>query len=82
VFKEYLAKSYGKLCGFNRRKDNYTVGLAKYYGYKHLDCKYCNVIEHGFMSNKIEHDWLVSHIKEIAKSHVDTIVEFLKDVKR
>ena len=81
VFKETLAKSYGQLCGFNRRKDNYTIGLTKYYGYKHVDCKYVNIIEHGFLSNKIEHDWLVSHIKDIAKNHVDTIVSFLCGLK-
>ena len=80
-FKEVLAKSYKELTGFTRRKDNYTTGLAKYYGWKHLDCKYCNLIEHGFLSNKIERDWLTSHIKEIAKNHVDTIIDFLKDLK-
>jgi hypothetical protein len=79
-FKEVLAKSYEKLTGFKRRKDNYTTGLLKYYGWKHLDCKYCNLIEHGFMTNKIEHDWLVNHIPEIAKNHVDTIVKFLGDL--
>jgi len=81
VFKETLAKSYKELTGFTRRKDNYTTGLAKYYGWKHLDCKYCNLLEHGFLSNKIERDWLISHINSIAKHHVDLIVNFLKDLK-
>jgi hypothetical protein len=81
-FKEVLAKDYGQLCKFTRRKDNYTTGLAKYYGYKHVEAKYCNIIEHGFLSNKIEHDWLVSHIKEIAQNHVLTIVKFIRELNK
>jgi N-acetylmuramoyl-L-alanine amidase len=77
-FKEALAVSYGKLSGFTRRKDNYTPKMVQYYAWKHIDCKYSNLIEHGFLTNKIEHDWLVSHIPEIAQNHVDIIVSFLK----
>jgi N-acetylmuramoyl-L-alanine amidase len=77
-FKEALAKIYQELSGFTRRRDNNTSGMVKYYAWKHINCKYSNLIEFGFLTNKIEHDWLVSHIPEIAKTVVDTIVSFLK----
>jgi N-acetylmuramoyl-L-alanine amidase len=81
VFKELLAKNYAKLSGLKRRKDNYTTGMAKYYGWKNIDCKYTALIEAGFMTNQTEHDWLVTHIKEIAKCYVDTIIEFMETLK-
>jgi len=84
-FKEELAVSYGKLCEFTRRRDNYTSNLANYYAwttnknrsYQHTDCKYYALLEHGFGSNKIEHTWMMSNIDLIAKHHIDLITEFL-----
>jgi len=88
-FKEVLAVSYGKLCNFRRRKDNYTKGLRQYYAwttnkdrsYQHTDCDYYALLEHGFGSNKIESEWMFANINEIAKHHVDLITEFLNDEK-
>ena len=81
VFKEYIAKAYKELCKFNRRRDNYTQGMVKYYSWKHIDCQYTALIEHGFMTNPIERAWMTSHIKEIAKCHVSSILKFFKEVK-
>ena len=81
VFKEYIAVPYRELCGFNRRKDNYTKGMVKYYSWKHIDCPYTALIEHGFMTNAIERQWMTTHIKEIAKCHVNSILKFFKEVK-
>lgn len=80
-FKEWLATAYGKLSGFTRRKDNYTTGMSKYYGWKHIDATYPVLIEHGFLTNQVERDWIKSHIAEIAKSHVDVIVKTIQGVK-
>jgi peptidoglycan hydrolase-like protein with peptidoglycan-binding domain len=81
VFKEYIAIPYKELCGFSRRKDNYTSGMVKYYSWKHIDCPYTALIEHGFMTNDIERAWITSHIKDIAQCHVSSIKKFFKEVK-
>ena len=84
-FKEVLAVSYGELCGFRRRRDNYTKGLRQYYAwttnekrpYQHTDCDYYTLLEHGFGTNPKEREWMFDNINEIAKHHVDLIVRFL-----
>ena len=81
LFKEEIAISYGKLCGFKRRPDNYTVGLKKYYGYNHTKADFYLVLEHGFGTNKKERNWMFANIDNIAKHHVSLIVKFLKDLK-
>ena len=81
LFKENMAISYGKLCGFKRRPDNYTTGLKKYYGYNHTKADFYLVLEHGFGTNKKERNWMFANIDNIAKHHTDFIVNFLKDLK-
>jgi len=89
AFKEMLAVSYGKLCGFRRRKDNYTKNLRRYYGwttnekrkYQHTDCDFYALIEHGFGSNLVERKWMFDNINEIAVHHVGVIKRFLNEQK-
>jgi N-acetylmuramoyl-L-alanine amidase len=89
AFKEKLAVSYGKLAIPNishRRKDNYTQGLKLYYAWRddlkrkpHVVADWYALLEHGFGSNEIEREWMFKNIYNIAKHHVDLIVEFLNE---
>jgi len=88
-FKEQLAISYGKLSGFPRRKDNYTANMRKYYAWRddlktrgpHIVGDNLVLIEHGFLTNDAERNWLFDNIDKIAKHHVDLIVGFLENEK-
>ncbi len=85
-FKEALAVSYKKFTGFTRRRDNYTPGLANYYAwtfkgtrrYHHVLAEYYCLLEHGFMTNPGEREWMTTHINQIAAHHVKVIKAFLK----
>ena len=90
AFKEALAISYGELCGFTRRRDNYTKGLRQYYAwstnekrkYRHTDCDFYALIEQGFGSHSKEREWMFANINNIAENHVRVITRFLNDEKQ
>ena len=82
-FKEKLAVSYGNLCKFTRRKDNYTSGLRLYYSWTptttrpaRVSAMYTCLLEHGFLTNDIEREWLFENINKIARHHADFILNF------
>lgn len=51
----------------SRRNDNYTVGLARYYGYRYTPADGAEVlVEHGFLTNPSERNWLFAHTSELA----------------
>ena len=89
-FKDVMSKSYGKLTGFYRRKENSTGGLRLYYMWtdkseysrsKYTEWRifadyYC-LVEHAFFTNPKERKWLEENIDLIAKHHIDLITEFL-----
>lgn len=84
-FKDQIAISYKELTKFKRRADNYTKNLTHYYSWRddltrpqHVEAEFYLLLEHGFMTNTIEREWLFSHIDEIAEHHVDVITKFLK----
>jgi len=84
-FKDQMAISYKELTGFSRRPDNYTSGLRNYYAWRddltrpqHVVADFYCLLEHGFMTNSIEREWLFAHIDKIAEHHVSVIIKFLK----
>jgi hypothetical protein len=67
-------QSHGWPGGF--RNDNYTSGLAHYYGHRRaLDAGIPRslVVEHGFMTNAVEQAWMFGNMDRIAQSHVDAV---------
>jgi hypothetical protein len=81
VFAYHIKSNYKILTGFNSRPDNYTKGLKNYYAwrYRHVQADYYCLLEHGFMSNTIERDYMNNHIGEITDCHFVTITNFIKE---
>ena len=80
AFAEYVVEAYDILTDFPQRPDNYTNGLKFYYAWRnnHVKANYYCLLEHGFMSNAYESDWIKQHVVRIARSHVNTFLGFLK----
>jgi hypothetical protein len=87
AFAQAIKEEYIKLTGFGAKKDNYTKGLERYYAWRrddreipHITADYYCLLEHGFMTNQIERDFVNNHTGEIADCHYSTIVKFLKNI--
>ena len=65
-----IAGELGRIPGHPRRRaDNYTADLAGYYGFSKTaasggEC----VVEHGFVTNPREREWLFAHVREIGRA--------------
>lgn len=81
VFSLHVKNSYRLLTGFSCRPDNYTKNLKNYYAWRlnHVLADYYCLLEHGFMTNQIECDYMNNHTGEIADCHFKTIIEFIRD---
>jgi N-acetylmuramoyl-L-alanine amidase len=81
VFSYHIKNNYRLLTGFSSRQDNYTKGLKNYYAWRlnHVKADHYCLLEHGFMTNPIERDYMNNHTREIADCHFETIIEFLKE---
>jgi hypothetical protein len=52
-----------------RRPDNNTAGMAEYYGFSHVSTPGPEVlIEHGFVTNPVEHAWLKRNVEQLARA--------------
>jgi N-acetylmuramoyl-L-alanine amidase len=73
-----IAEEIEKLPGHPRRRpDNGTTDMAKYYGFRHIDTPGPEVIvEHGFVTNPREHQWLKDHVEEIAQAQLNALRRF------
>jgi N-acetylmuramoyl-L-alanine amidase len=61
------------------RTDNYTADLRGYYGFGKVKTDGPEVlVEHGFLTNPAEHDWLFSHIDELAHAEYAALLEYFK----
>lgn len=59
--------------------DNYTSGERGYYGYKRVDTPGPEVlVEHGFLTNPREREWLVGHVAELALAEYNALRRFFK----
>lgn len=57
--------------------DNYTIDLRRYYGYKRVDTRGGEVlVEHGFLTNPREREWLGRHVDELAHAEYLAIVSY------
>lgn len=56
---------------------NYTVNLARYYGFGRSDAPFEFLAEHGHHSNPDEYDWLHSHYDACADAHIAAIGEIV-----
>jgi hypothetical protein len=86
-FKDSMAISYKEFTGFKRRADNYTDNMKNYYSWRdytykptHVKADFYLLLEHGFLTNPKEKEWLNSHRTEIAIHHSKIIVNFLKNL--
>lgn len=53
----------------HRRPDNNTADMAQYYGFAHTHTAGPEVlVEHGFVTNPHEHDWMNRHVAQIAQA--------------
>jgi hypothetical protein len=60
-----------------RRTDNYTVNLAKYYGFRRVVTDGPEVVvEHGFVTNPAEHAWLRGHVRSLAAAEYRAVCRF------
>ena len=73
-----IAEEIEKLPGHPRRRpDNGTADMAKYYGFRHIDTPGPEVIvEHGFVTNPGEHQWLKDHVEELAQAELNALRRF------
>jgi hypothetical protein len=59
------------------RKDNATVDARKYYGFGLTKTDGPEVlVEHGFLTNPDERDWIFSHLDELANAEYVALCEF------
>lgn len=73
-----IADEFEKLPGCPpRRPDNNTVDMAEYYGYGLVDTPGPEVlVEHGFVTNPREHQWLKRHVDELAQAEHNALLRF------
>jgi hypothetical protein len=65
---DLVFEEFSKLPGHpTRRQDNGTEDAHRYYGFRLVDTPGPEtLVEHGFLTNPTERQWLLSHIKELA----------------
>lgn len=57
--------------------DNYTADLHGYYGFSRVDTQGPEVlIEHGFLTNPKEREWLLSHKNELARAEYTALCRY------
>ena len=57
--------------------DNYTGGLRQYYGFSRVDCPGGEVVvEHGFLTNPSEREWLLKNVKRLAHAEYLAILAY------
>ena len=73
-----IADEFEKLPGHpSRRPDNNTVDMAEYYGYSLVDTPGPEVlVEHGFVTNPDEHQWLKKNVDELAQAEYSALLRF------
>lgn len=81
AYSELFVENYSELVTFPQRPDNYTKNMSHYYAWRndHIVADYYMLIEHGFLTNVGEREWLTSNTPEVADCHVKTILQFMVD---
>jgi hypothetical protein len=73
-----IADEFEKLPGHpQRRPDNNTSDMAQYYGFHHVETPGPEVlVEHGFVTNPQEHQWLKDHVDDLARAEYRALRRF------
>jgi len=72
-----IADEFATFHRSDRRADNNTPGMSNYYAYKRVptsgpEC----LIEHGFVSNPTERQWMKEHVKQLAAAEYRGLLAF------
>ena len=60
-----------------RRDNNYTRGLARYYGYRSVATDGPEVlVEHGFLTNPAEQKWIFSNLDQLASAEYRAVCRY------
>lgn len=75
---DFVAAEFFRLKGHPpHHSDNYTGGLAGYYGYSRVDTPGPEVlIEHGFLTNPDERRWMNGNVAQYAKAEYRALVRY------
>ena len=69
-FTKLLAAEYERIPGGPpHRTDNYTGSLRGYYGWRRVHAPVKVLVEHGFLTNPGEREWMFSNARRIAEAH-------------
>jgi hypothetical protein len=73
-----IAEEIQKLPGSpSRRPDNNTADMAQYYGFNHVETPGPEVlVEHGFVTNPGEHEWLRDNVDALAHAELAALRRF------
>jgi N-acetylmuramoyl-L-alanine amidase/Mannosyl-glycoprotein endo-beta-N-acetylglucosaminidase len=73
-----IASEIEKIPGHpSRRSDNNTADMEFYYGFSRVQTPGPEVIiEHGFVSNPQEHQWLTAHVDALARAEYHALCQF------
>jgi hypothetical protein len=75
---QLIADEIEKLPGHpSRRPDNNTADMEFYYGFRLVGTPGPEVlVEHGFVTNPDEHQWLKAHVKDLARAEYQALCRF------
>ena len=75
---QLIADEIEKLPGHpTRRPDNNTADMERYYGFRRVGTPGPEVlVEHGFVTNPQEHQWLRAHVTELAQAEYQALCRF------
>jgi hypothetical protein len=75
---QLIADEIEKLPGHpHRRPDNNTADMEFYYGFRIVQTPGPEVlVEHGFVTNTAEHQWLKAHVNELARAEHNALRRF------
>jgi hypothetical protein len=73
-----IAEEIQKLPGHpSRRPDNNTSDMSQYYGFSHTSTPGPEVlVEHGFVTNPGEHEWMKDNVENIARAELAALRRF------
>jgi len=72
-----LRENYERIPGHpTHHTDNYTRDMQGYYGFHHCSAAAKILIEHGFLTNPQERQWLLGNVDEIANAWYQALRQY------
>jgi hypothetical protein len=76
---QLIGREVKKFHRSDRRPDNNTPGMADYYGYRRVPTNGPEVlVEHGFVSNPTEREWLHNNAKRLARAEYRALLTYFE----